>query len=235
MSVIDFHTHILPLVDDGSDSLETSALMLEAQKKQGVEKVIATPHFYANYDKPERFLEKRKQSVQMLLQGIKDLDNMPEIKVGAEVYYFEGMSDCEYLKDMAIEGTKCVMIEMPFKHWSDYNLNQLEGIRQKLGLTPIIAHIDRYIRPLSQKKTFERLERLPVLIQANASFFVNKSTRRFALKLFRQGKIQLIGSDCHNLTSRAPNLSGAIDVIKQNLGENAIAHINHFERKVLGN
>ena len=233
MSVIDFHTHILPFVDDGSDSLETSLEMLRMLNEQGVKRVVATPHFYANHDLPENFLEKRAEAKNKFLKYIEAYDNLPDVSVGAEVYFFEGISVCEYLSDMAIENTKYIMVEMPFKHWSDRNLQELAGIYQKRGLTPIIAHIDRYIRPFGYKKLFDRLENLPVIIQVNASFFTNKATRRFALSLFRQGRIQLIGSDCHNLTSRKPNISEALQIIERFLGNKAISHINYFEHKII--
>ena len=59
--MIDFHTHILPKVDDGSRSLEQSLAMLNELKKQGVKKLVATPHFYANDESVESFLERRNR------------------------------------------------------------------------------------------------------------------------------------------------------------------------------
>ena len=232
MSVTDFHTHILPSIDDGSDSVETSLLMLERQMAQGIKKVVVTPHFYPSSDNPDHFLSKRSSVYQKLKDAAKEKNNLPELVLGAEVYFFEGISDCEYLSQMAIENTRCVMIEMPFKHWSDRNLSELVGIKQKLGLVPVLAHVDRYVRPFSYKKTFDRLSGLPVIIQVNSSFFINKSTRRCALKLLKQGKIHILGSDCHNETSRVANIGAALEIIKKAQGEKTVTLMQEFEKMI---
>lgn len=197
---------------------------------QGIRCVVATPHFYANHDTPERFLKKRQASLERLMENWSaDL----ELRVGAEVHYFEGISDCDALEELAISGTRCVLIEMPTPPWSERMLYELQGIRQKRGLTPIIAHIDRYISPLRSFGIPERLRSLPVLIQANAGFFIRRSTRSFALKMLQNGRIHLLGSDCHDLTDRKPNLGEAVEIITRKLGSDAMDPLAAVERRVL--
>ena len=58
----DFHSHILPGVDDGSKSIEETLKMLELLSDQGVRRVVATPHFYPNHHSVEEFLEKRNSA-----------------------------------------------------------------------------------------------------------------------------------------------------------------------------
>ena len=58
--MIDFHTHILPKMDDGSKSTEESIAMLKMQAEQGIRWVVATPHFYAEPESPQDFLQRRK-------------------------------------------------------------------------------------------------------------------------------------------------------------------------------
>ncbi|MBQ8894610.1 MAG: capsular polysaccharide biosynthesis protein [Clostridia bacterium] len=232
MSVVDFHTHILPGIDDGANHTAQSLEMLRRQAEQGVEVVVATPHFYPSHDSPRRFLARRRESEERLRAAMEEIPGLPKLLVGAEVYFFEGISDCEFLREMAIEGTDCVMIEMPMDHWSDRNLQELVGIRQKLKLTPIVAHVDRYIRPLQTHGIPQRLAELPVYVQANAGFFEKKSTQRMALRLLREGKIHLLGSDCHNLDSRAPDLEAAVRIIQRVLPD-ALSRINHLESKIM--
>ena len=62
MKVVDFHTHILPGIDDGSSSAEESLAMLQMEKEQGIDTVVVTPHFYPQEDRPERFLKRRKEA-----------------------------------------------------------------------------------------------------------------------------------------------------------------------------
>ena len=68
--VTDFHSHILPGVDDGSSSLEQSLQMLRMEAEQGIRHVVATPHFYARYDAPETFLEKRSRAEALLREAM---------------------------------------------------------------------------------------------------------------------------------------------------------------------
>ena len=60
--MIDFHSHILPCLDDGSKSVDESIKMLKTLASQGVKKVVATPHFYANDESIEQFLNRRDEA-----------------------------------------------------------------------------------------------------------------------------------------------------------------------------
>lgn len=232
-SVIDFHSHILPNVDDGSASIEDSIEMLRLEASQGIKKVVATPHFYADHHSPDRFFGKRQEALLRLTEVMNNAEDLPELLIGAEVHFFEGISDAEILSDMAISGTNCVLIEMPVGKWSNRNLSELVEIRQKRKLIPIIAHIDRYITPFRANYTFGLLEELPVLVQANASFYTGRTTRNLALKMLKQDKIHLLGSDCHNLTSRSPNLGNAVKIIEDSIGEEIISRINQLENELM--
>jgi protein-tyrosine phosphatase len=229
----DFHTHILPRVDDGSASLEETLEMLRMEGQQGVKTVVATPHFYANHDQPERFLRRRQSAYSHLLVAMEGKAELPQVVLGAEVYYFAGMSNSDALEYLTIGEKKYIMLEMPFDQWSDSMYREIEAIYTKQGITPIIAHVDRYITPLRSFGIPERLQDMPVLVQANASFFTKASTRRMAIRMLRRGQIHLIGSDCHNLTSRKPNLFAAYEIIGKYLGESCIAMVNQYESRVL--
>lgn len=233
-TLIDFHSHVLPGVDDGSPSVEVSIAMLRKEAEQGIRHVVATPHFYPASDSPERFLERRRQAELRLREEMEKHTGLPELHIGAEVYYFSGISHSDMISGLTIGKKGCILIEMPYAHWSKRMYQELEDIYTRQGLTPIIAHVDRYIRPFHTQKIPQTLERLPVIIQANASFFLQSGTRRMALRMLRQGQIQLIGSDCHNLKDRSPNLSGAVELIRSKLGQDAIDGIREWEASVLG-
>ncbi len=231
--VIDFHTHILPGVDDGSESVKESLRLLKMEALQGVEHVVATPHFYPQSDSPDRFFERRAEAEKRLREAMVKRSGLPRLSVGAEVYFFQGMSDSDIVSGLTIDGKRCILIEMPPPPWSERMYVELEDIRSKWGITPIIAHIDRYIRPFATYHIPERLEELPVIVQANASFFIRLSTRRMALKMLRKHQIHLLGSDCHNLRTRQPNLNEAVKMIEHHLGKEAIQRIKHYEKAML--
>lgn len=231
--IIDFHTHILPQMDDGSACVEESAAMLRRQAEQGIHHVIATPHFYPQFDSPEHFLDKRTRSAQRLREQLSEEEGLPKLSLGAEVYYYPGISDSSVLSALTIAQKKCILIEMPMPPWTEQMFRELEGIWTKQGLTPIIAHLDRYITPFRTYRIPQRLSKLPVLVQVNAEFFLRKSTVGMALRMLKNGQIHLLGSDCHNLDRRPPVLGQAITVIEKRLGQDAVSHIQHHQSMVL--
>lgn len=229
----DFHSHILPAIDDGSESTQMSIAMLRMEAEQGIGCVVATPHFYARHDDPDRFLARRAAALARLQEAMAQQEGLPQLHLGAEVHYFQGMSDSEVLERLTIGEKGCILIEMPPAPWTQQMYRELEWISTKQGLTPILAHVDRYISPLNTHGIPKRLEELPVLVQANASFFLKRSTASFAIRLLRQGRIQLLGSDCHNLSDRAPNLGSAVQVIRRRQGPAALEWIKEQEQLVL--
>lgn len=232
-TVIDFHTHVLPKTDDGSTSASESLAMLQMEAEQGIRRVVATPHFYAQADRPESFLARRAAAVSRLQEAMQGHPELPLLSVGAEVHYFSGIGDADILPELAIDHGRYVLIEMPMRHWTDNMYRELEKIHEHFGLIPIVAHVDRYIGPMQTFGIPERLMELPVLVQANADFFQRFFTRRMALRMLSRGQIHLLGSDCHNLKDRPVNLRQTIDLIEEKLGRKAIARINELEREIL--
>lgn len=225
---IDFHTHILPNVDDGSGSIEESLELLRICGKQGVGEVVLTPHFYPQYDTPQMFLEKRRQAIEALMERVET--GMPALRLGAEVYFFPHMSHSDALRHLAIEGTDYIMVEMPASPWTDRMYQELEAIWDVQGLTPIIAHVDRYVGRFRDFGIPKRLAELPVLVQANASSFLEGGK---SMKMLRDRQIHLLGSDCHNLRSRKPNLGAARERIVRKLGADALSWIDANGQEVL--
>lgn len=228
----DFHSHILPRVDDGSQSVEQSLEMLRRSAAQGIRRMVATPHFYAHHDTPERFLQRRESAWAELQARLQELDGLPRVELGAEVHYYPGISDSEILPELTIAETNYILVEMPASPWTETMYREIEGIYAKQGITPVIAHVDRYIAPLRTHGIPRRLAELPVLVQANAEFFLRRGTAQMALKLLKEDKIQLLGSDCHNLKDRAPNLGSAVKRIEERLGDAAIARVYEYEKMI---
>lgn len=229
----DFHSHILPGVDDGSRSVEESLQMLQLEWEQGFTRVVATPHFYPNHDTPERFLNRRAAALEDLRAAMAGKEDLPQVILGAEVYYFSGISESDILFQLTSGQKSYIMLEMPTVPWTENMFRELESIHTKHGITPIIAHIDRYIRPFRTHGIPERLEELPVLVQANGEFFLHPATASLAMRLLKKDRIHLLGSDCHNLTSRKPDLGRAVQKIEKTLGPSVISRLREFEDLVL--
>ena len=158
---------------------------------------------------------------------------LPSIELGAEVYFFHGISDCAQLPQLTIGGKRCILIEMPHGHWSEEMYRELAAIWEKQRILPIIAHIDRYIEPFHTHGIPKKLAELPVYVQANADFFLERSTAGMAMRMLKADQIQLIGSDCHNMDSRKPNMGEAVARIERKFGTAALETIRRYEEKVL--
>ena len=231
--MVDFHSHVLPGIDDGSSSVEMSAAMLKLAAEQGTQTMVATPHFYADRNTPAQFLARRQEAVERLQSALQGVVGLPRILLGAEVAYFRGMSDAEALWDLRIADTNYILVEPPLLPWDDRVYEELSGLLTKQNLRPIIAHIDRYLHPLHRRRVLDRLQELPVLLQANASFFSRKLTEKLAIKMLGEGRIHLLGTDCHNRSDRPPNMEDAIEKIEDSLGIEALDHISWHEQLVL--
>ena len=230
----DFHSHILPGIDDGSKSVRMSIAMLRRLAAQGITRVVATPHFYAHQNSPEKFFARRDAAESTLRQAMAQVSGLPEVIVGAEVCYFPGMSGTDLLPALTIGSTSYILVEMPHGPWTQGMYRELENIRNRHGLMPIIAHVDRYIKPLQQYGIPDRLYDMEMVVQANAGFFMDWRTRRLAVKMLENDRIQLLGSDCHNMSDRPPYLAGAMDTIRQKLGKEALLRIAEYESYILG-
>lgn len=223
--MIDWHSHILPGVDDGSRDVSESLAMLRILRDQGVNTVISTSHFYADYESVDSFLKKRNKAFELLrIQLPKD---SPRIVLGAEVLYYEGISRLSDLKKLCIEGTRLLLLEMPMSRWTEYTVRELVELSSLKGITVVLAHVERYMR-LQSAETMRRLYSCGILMQVNASFFCELSSRNKAVKLLKNGEIHFIGSDCHNLTSRPPKIGRSFEYVEKRLGHEFLVKLNEF-------
>ena len=208
--------------------------MLRKEAEQGITKVIATPHFYPQNNTPSRFIARRQEAFALLLEASREEENLPQIELGAEVYFFPGISESDVLTQLTIGKNGYILIEMPHSPWSKSMLQELAEIYSRWGITTIIAHVERYIGPFQTHGIPQQLEELPVLVQANASFFLRRSTRNMALRMLRKDQIQLLGSDCHNMDNRVPALGNALQVIEKHLGAQILDTVEFYQEQVLG-
>lgn len=228
--MFDFHTHILPAMDDGSRSVEESLSMLSQLKLQGVDGVAATPHFYADRMSPEDFFARRQASWERLKPHLNA--GLPEIRLGAEVRYFEGIHRYEGLERFCLEGTDLLLVEMPHGVWTKRMLDGLLRLSERENISLMLAHVERYYRQQS-RETWDMLLRSGIRMQVSADFFLSRWTRKTALKLLRGGYVHVLGTDCHNMTSRKPNMGDAEAFIRAKNAEDLLHRIRQRETLLL--
>lgn len=228
--MIDWHTHILPAMDDGSRDVAESLSMLRMQMEQGVRTVIATPHFYANDETVQSFLDRRQKAWDALKAELPQ--DAPEIRLGAEVRYYQGISHMAELRELRLEGSKLLLLEMPMSTWSEYMLRELTELSGKSGIRLILAHVDRYFH-LQKQAVWDRIYDCGILMQGNASAFTAFASKRKMISLLQEGRIQFVGSDCHNLKSRPPQIAKAFAAICKKLGEDYLHQMNDYGHTML--
>ena len=228
--MLDFHTHILPSVDDGSKSVDESIEILSMLSEQSVKTVVASSHYYAEHESPEQFLERRNLAYNKLSPMLKP--HHPKILLGAEVRYYEGISRMQALKSLCIEGTDLLLLEMPFARWSSSMLKEIRAIACSGEVRVVLAHIERYLA-MQEKGIIDRLHEDGILVQTNASFFADFLTRRNAIRLLKKSSFDFIGSDCHGAERRPPRISQARDVIIKKLGEEFLSDFVGYSNNLL--
>lgn len=200
--MIDFHTHILPGMDDGSRSIEQSVTMLRLEGASGISRVVFTPHYYASQNSPQEFLLRRRESWNALMPHM-DRD-MPKVSFGAEVQYFEGICQVREIQDLRIAGTPYLLIEMPFRHWEQRMLDDVLEINARSNTVVVLAHIERYFSDVTPQ-SLAYLRDNGVKIQMNVSMFGQRRSSRTAISMLKAGEVHILGTDCHSMGHRRPN------------------------------
>lgn len=213
------HCHILPQIDDGSRSVEMSLKMIGMMRAQGVNEIFATPHFYAHREKDiASYLAKRQAALQKLVDA--DASNA-SIRLGAEVAIEHGISQMKGIEQLRLGGTDYILLELPYGSFSHWQLEEINEIACEYGLTPIIAHIHRYLDDYSRDEMDEVL-RTDAVFQINNEAFGNHKEKKFVKSLIRDGYPYLFGSDAHNTDDRRPNWDLLKKKVRQDVLDEAV-------------
>lgn len=241
--LVDFHTHILPGIDDGSRDESMTREMLFEESRQGVLSIVATPHFYADQMSVDGFLNKRSIALDKTERIRRESgEPLPGIIAGAEVYYFSGIGRAAEINRLCINGTQVLLLEMPFEQWTEDIFKDVDNLIRKQKLTVVLAHIERYIGFQKNIDIWDRVMELPLHMQINAGSFVNKGRFlrpdrkwKFCMDFLQKHPDTLhMGSDCHNMTSRRPNLLKGREAVVARLGEKVLERIDVSTAQLLG-
>lgn len=231
---IDFHSHILPGIDDGAKTVEDSITMLKDSYEKGIRTVILTPHYYPKGQETlDVFLEKRQKSYEILKEAYDLCDEpLPELRLACEVNLRTDLAEYENVEKLCIEGTEYIMVEMPYTQWNENLFDWIYGLKYR-GLKPIIAHIDRYLD--FPQRVLKSLFDLDVLYQVNADAFLSFAVKREVAKMFSMGLVHVLGSDVHNMDERKNNMDEAVLVLKSQFGEDYVKFLLENAERMLNN
>lgn len=222
----DLHTHILPGIDDGAKTPEISLAMLKRQVEQGIDTVVLTPHCYRDKEDPAHFLQRRAQAYQRLRDALEEQQApAPRLLLAAEVAWVPNMAKWPELPQLCIEGTQNLLLEMPFTPWQDSTIDQIYDLMDNRGITPIFAHLERYLKD-QRRDHIEEIIGMGTPIQLSCAPLLSFWDRRPLVKMIKNGCGHLLASDCHNLTTRQPNLKAGLDAVSRLLGQDVAEHLS---------
>ena len=226
----DLHTHILPGMDDGVETVHDALEMLRIQAEQGIDTVALTPHFYRHEESVADFLGRREAAWKKLSQAVRG-EVCPSMVLGAEVAWMPDISQWPELELLCYQNTKMLLVELPTVPWSGDIFAQLYGIENRRGIMPVIAHVDRYFRNQSKRNLY-KLFTSGYPLQISAEAVLHLANRRQALEVLKYCEGMLI-SDCHNLTTRPPKLGPAMALVEKKLGKRMAEEIADITADIL--
>ena len=222
-NLIEMHCHIIPGIDGGSQDIETSLAMIDRLQQQGAKKIVLTPHYYSDTISLDDFLRRRDKAFNALLRALPP--GSPELIPAAEVYISDYLFNNDNLNEICIGNSHYALIEHSFSSPFDEKVyDRLMNLYCDYGIKPVLAHIERYRALMDEKYKLEDFIEMGCLPQVNISSFAEgpRHTRKKLFKFLEEGKIFLIGSDCHNLTSRPPEYEDGINAIIKKCGQEAV-------------
>lgn len=205
MGYIDIHSHILPGLDDGSRSMEQSIEMLRIAYEEGITVMIATPHNMPSKGQPS--LKMVKERVREL-QHEAQMEDIPiEIMMGTEYYFREKVLQL-LEEDAAImmNSSEFVLVEFDPMVEKIYFRNAIRDVLAA-GFRPIVAHVERYAKVMSDKSMLRDLKKMGALIQVNAASVIGDNGRiakRDVKRLLKEQLVDFVGTDAHSNGKRAP-------------------------------
>lgn len=224
--MIDIHSHIIFDVDDGPKTIEESLSLLRESYSQGVRGIVATSHRRKGMF--ETAEEKIDSHFKLLESRVKEVADDLLLFYGGEIYFTE---DVIAKLEAGIFPTyakgRSVLIE--FSSFTPYKTIQ-DAANQiiRLGLTPIIAHIERYDCLSKDLTKVEELVNMGCYTQVNSSSVLkpklfgdkHKVYKQRTHQFLEQDLVHFVASDMHNLDNRPPYMREAYQFIVQHYGHN---------------
>ena len=232
--MIDFHTHILPNIDDGSRSIDETFNLIKEAKEVGFDGIILTSHYIENFyetDVPERDVWVKAISENL---GAKGIDT--DLYLANEIYISENMMGLlEQQKASTINNSCYVLFELPLNE-EPLNLYDVIYSLQENKLIPILAHPERYSFVQKEPELIYDLIEKGCLMQANYGSIIGQygvKAEYIVKKFLENNMIHFLGSDVHRQNSIYPKIPFALEKIKEIVGEEKLEELTTINPKLV--
>ncbi len=225
--MIDFHTHIIPNIDDGSRSEEeTNSLLLEACNA-GFDKIISTSHYYVS--RYEANVAERKKSLKSISENFNMRNNKNmEFFLGNEIFIvpniIELILEC---KASTINMTRYTLIELPLRN-EVYNVKEILYSLLEKKCKPVIAHPERYKVVQENPNYLIDLIEMGVLFQSNYASIIGyygSEAKKTVKKLLQANMIHFLGSDAHREGTIYPEIPKILKELEKIVGEKRLKEL----------
>lgn len=237
--MIDIHSHIIFDVDDGPKTLEDSRRLLEESYRQGVRTIISTSHRRKGmFETPEEKIAANFKQVQDLAKQVAD---DLTVLYGAEIYYTSDvLKKLEEGTFPSLGGTKYVLIEFsmntPYK-----DIHSALGNVIRLGMTPVVAHIERYHCLENDEDRVSELINMGCYMQVNSSNILKpklfgdryKFMKKRVQFFLERDLVHFVASDMHNLDDRPPYMQKAYQIVAKKYGAERAEELFKTNQEIL--
>lgn len=228
LDYFDIHCHIIPEVDDGSESIEESLQMLEIEYRAGVKNIIATPH------RRIQLFETDENIIQSNFSLLKERAHQayPDMNLYLGREYHANIDMLDDLYDnptYLMAGSEYLLLEFSSAHSDSYIRNRIREACEH-GYKVIIAHCERY-RPMVDNMDFVyTIAEYGAMLQVNADSILGTNghkVKQFCKKLMKNGLLSFVGSDAHGIKYRRPDLEECIRYLNRKMGEGYVDFLFH--------
>ena len=234
MKMIDFHSHVLPNVDDGSKSVEETFKLLEEAKEVGFDGVISTSHYMEEYY--EVNVAERKVWINALSENLYKKNIDLKLYLGNEIYISKNIIDfLETGKATSINNSNYVLFEFPLNS-KPMDMYDIIYDMLEYKLVPVLAHPERYSFVQKEPNLVYDLIQKGVLMQSNYGSILGmygEKAQIIVRKLLENNMVHFLGSDVHRANSIYSKIQSSLGEIEAIVGEEKLKEISSVNPKLV--
>lgn len=232
--MIDIHTHFIPNVDDGADSIEETLRLAKAAVDEGITHAILTPHHNRNWFVNEK--ESVLKNTKIVEQAIKEAGIPLTVSPSQEIRMNEEFADELFAGNYLPLDKKGLyyLVEFSWREYPSFANDYLQRILDA-GITPVIAHPERQRPFIDQPELLENLIAMGCISQVTATSIIggySKEIQETAFDMMDKNLIHVIASDAHNMTDRPFNMTLALDELSTRYSEDYKNYLVQNAKKI---
>ena len=234
--MIDFHTHILPNIDDGSRSIDETFNLIKEAKEAGFEGIVLTSHYIEKYY--ETNVPERDVWVNAISENLRNKGMDIDVYLGNEIYMSDNIIELlEDGKATTMNDTSYVLFELPMNA-EPMNLYDMVYEMQQYKIVPILAHPERYSFVQTDPELIYDLIDKGVLMQANYGSIIGqygKKAQMIVQKFLENNMIHMLGTDVHRQNTIYPKIPEIILELKSLIGEEKVKELTTINPELVIN